>query len=140
MIRNAFAPAQPRCAGLPARSLPVIALLLGCLAMAGCGGGGLFNRSGSASAVAAQPPLPQDPLAAFAAQAAPGTASRITLSDGRAVDVRLLRRYAAASGRECREVQIGSGSTQRSQVVCNTEETGWAVSRPLLRGGGTVRP
>jgi hypothetical protein len=51
----------------------------------------------------------------------------------------MVRSYAAASGRECREVLVGSGMAQREQLVCRTEAGSWESSRPLLRGAGPVR-
>lgn len=89
--------------------------------------------------VASAPAVPQDPLAAFAAQATPGAQGRVTLPDGQPATVRLARSYHAASGRECREVLVGTGLGQRSQLVCQGEGGNWAATRPLLRGGGPVR-
>lgn len=123
-------------------ALPVV--LLAAILLSGCAGGlglgSLGASGGSAAQAAAAPPMPQDPVAAFAAQARPGAAGRITLADGQPADVRLVRSYAAASGRECREVLVGAGMAERSQLVCATEAGSWAPARPLLRGGGTARP
>jgi hypothetical protein len=82
---------------------------------------------------------PQDPLAAFAAEAVPGAERRIVLADGQPAQVRMVRSYYAASGRECREILVGTGLTQRAQVVCRAEGSAWAASRPLLPGAGTGR-
>jgi len=82
---------------------------------------------------------PADPIAAFAAGAMPGAQSRIVLSDGQPANVRLVRRYHAASGRECREVLVGAGMSQRAQLVCQGE-SGWASARPLLPGAAAGRP
>jgi hypothetical protein len=80
-----------------------------------------------------------DPVVAFAAQAQPGSADRVVLAGGQASNVRVTRAYISANGRECREVAVGSGMTERQRLVCATE-AGWAEVRPLLRGGGTARP
>lgn len=87
----------------------------------------------------AQPPPPADPIAAFAASAAPGAQSRVALAGG-ATPVRLLRSYHAASGRECREVLVGAGAAARAEIICQDEGGSWSAARPLLRGGGTQRP
>lgn len=105
-------------------------LLGGCAVMPG-------QAAGPAAGAAAPPPA--DPIAAFAASAAPGAQSRLALAGG-ATPVRLLRSYHAASGRECREVLVGAGAAARSQIVCQDEGGGWSAARPLLRGGGTPRP
>jgi hypothetical protein len=112
------------------QGMPAVLLLL-----AGCAAGG----TGGPGEAASPPPLPADPLAAFAAQAVPGTASRIVLADGRPATVRVGRAYIAASGRECREVLVGTGTAERAQLVCQGEGGAWAQARPLLRGGGIGR-
>lgn len=85
--------------------------------------------------VTASPPLPQDPLLAFAATAAPGSRGVV---DGQ--PVRIARIYAAASGRECREILVGGGLGERSVIACHDEVAGWSLARPLLRGSGLGRP
>jgi hypothetical protein len=90
--------------------------------------------------VPAAPPPPTDPVVAFAAQAQPGSESRILLADGQSTTARLARSYSAASGRECREVMLGTGAGQHSRLVCQAENGGWVATRPLLRGGATGRP
>jgi hypothetical protein len=108
--------------------------LLAMLLLAGCAGGSAEPATQPAAA-----PVVQDPLAAFAAQASPGTRARVTLVNGQPATVQMVRSYAAASGRECREVLVGSGMAQREQLVCRTEAGSWESSRPLLRGAGPVR-
>jgi hypothetical protein len=120
--------------GLGRAPLLAIALLAGVLV--GCADGGAGQRA----AVTAAPPAPTDPVVAFAAQAQPGQESRILLAGGQSTTARLARSYNAASGRECREVLLGTGAAQRSQLVCQAENGGWVASRPLLRGGGASRP
>jgi len=82
---------------------------------------------------------PQDPLATFAAAATPGSETVLTIpGTGRTERVRLQRAYFAASGRECRELLIGSGMMERSTLICQ-DETGWSPARPLLKGSGRMR-
>jgi hypothetical protein len=121
----------PRGLRVNTRRLP--ALLAGLALLGACAG------APQQASTTAAPPLPQDPLAAFAAQATPGAQARVTLADGQPATVRLARSYYAASGRECREVLVGTGTGQRAQVVCQDPAGGWAVARPLLRGGGAIR-
>lgn len=115
----------------PVRALRRCAALGGLLLLGAC--------AASQPQVAAAPQAPMDPLTAFAAEAVPGSQARITLADGQSTNVRLARSYFAASGRECREVLVGSGTLARQQLVCRTEGGGWAASRPLLRGAGPIR-
>jgi hypothetical protein len=122
-------PARRR-AGLPA----ALALLL----LGGCAGG--FGSSQSEGQAVAAAPVPADPLSAWVAQSGPGGASSVVLSDGRPATVRVARAYYAASGRECREVLVGTGTLQRAQLYCQAEGGGWVQARPLLRGGGVPRP
>ncbi|WP_338147848.1 DVU3141 family protein [Neoroseomonas terrae] len=79
-------------------------------------------------------------MVAFAASAGAGAEETVTLpSTGQTVRLRLVRAYAAASGRECREVQMGTGSGSSSRLLCSAG-TGWREARPLLRGGATGMP
>ena len=111
--------------------------VLGLLAAAapGCAGNpfGFQDAQPAAPAVAA---AAADPVAAFAATAVPGSEAVAALPEsGGNARLRLLRSYNAASGRECREVLIGTGLAERSRLLCRHEE-GWAAARPLLSGGG----
>ena len=113
------------------------------LALGGCaGGGGLsLGRQGAAPAArTAAAPAPSDPLLAFAARAQPGAQESLTLADGQPASVRLVRAYHAASGRECREIAVGAGMSERSRLVCGSATSGWVETRPLLPGGGVGRP
>lgn len=96
--------------------------------------------SGPGPVTGAGPVAPPDPVAVFAASAQPGGTAGIVLADGRPATVRLLRSYHAASGRECREVQVNAGLAAGRQLVCEMDGGGWASVRPLLRGGGVARP
>jgi hypothetical protein len=122
--------------GLPLVMLGVALLLPGCAG----GGGWPFGRGGATTAAPATAAEPSDPVLAFAARSQPGTQERITLANGQPATVRLVRAYHAASGRECREVALGTGLGERSRLLCATPEGGWSESRTLLRGGGIPRP
>jgi hypothetical protein len=91
----------------------------------------MFGRSAAVPvavpAVVIQPA--DDPIAQFAATASPGSVS--TVAGQRA---RLVRTYYAASGRECREVLLGAGATERTEVACQSDGGIFVTSRPLLRG------
>jgi len=86
-------------------------------------------------------PVAMDPLAAFVAGSGPGARGMVVLEDGSRYPARIGRSYVAATGRECREVMLGSGRGERASLVCQGgPETGgaWVVVRPLL-GGGSLR-
>lgn len=78
----------------------------------------------------APPPRAADPIAAFAASASVGSSGIV---DGQ--PARLARSYFAASGRECREVILGGGASQRAVVACREADGSYVSARPLLRGG-----
>uniref|UniRef100_UPI0018E021E5 DVU3141 family protein n=1 Tax=Neoroseomonas rubea TaxID=2748666 RepID=UPI0018E021E5 len=113
-----------------------LALALGAALLAGCGGNGAAPSAGAA--VGAVVPI-DDPVVAFAANAASGAEDTVRLAGtGQAARVRLVRAYAAASGRECREVMVAAGGGVQSRLLCRAGE-GWREARPLLRDG-TSRP
>jgi hypothetical protein len=114
--------------------------ILGGMSLLGCASLGVGSMGTAPATPIAAAAVPTDPLLAFAATAAPGTEGSVTPAQtGRPTRVRLLRAYNAASGRECREVLLGSGLEERSRLVCQADGT-WREARPLLRGGGTMRP
>lgn len=120
-------------AGRSASRWPVLGLLA--LAVPGCASLLVDARTDTQTAAAAAPAA-ADPVAAFAASAAPGSETVAVLPEtGGRARLRLQRAYTAASGRECREVLIGTGLEERSRLVCR-DETGWVAARPLLRGSG----
>lgn len=125
-----------------ARSLTMLGLLAAATGLGGCSGQDLANRlqfSTPRPATAATAPVPSnDAVLAFAARARPGQDERVTLESGQTATVRVVRSYHAASGRECREVMVGTGLEERQRLVC-AAETGWADARPLLRGGAGQR-
>ena len=85
----------------------------------------------AASAPAAPPPAPNDPLLIFIASAGPGSSSVVN-----GQTVRVARSYTAASGRDCREILLGSGLGERSAIACLDPVSGWSLAKPLLRGSG----
>lgn len=113
-------------------------VLVGVLALSGCarlGADGLGSRPAPPAGAAAS----TDPLVVWAGRAQPGAVERVTLADGQTAQVRMVRAYNAASGRECRELLVGSGMVERARLVCAVPG-GWVEARPLLRGGGAARP
>ncbi|MFL1463029.1 hypothetical protein ACI6QG_12545 [Roseococcus sp. DSY-14] len=118
---------------------------LGLLALGGCGSvpgaAGLaaaFQPDPGRTMSAAPLPLPAataapagDAVAQFAAAAAPGQSGMAG-----AEVARLGRAYHAASGRECREVILGTGFNERAQVACRQPDGSFASARALLAGGG----
>jgi hypothetical protein len=101
------------------------------LPLAGCGT--LPAPEAGGRAAATEPA--EGPLAAFARDAVPGQRGMVSLGDGRAVPVTLLRAYAAASGRECRLLRVEDGPGGRTELVCRDPDRGWQQARPLIRGG-----
>jgi hypothetical protein len=107
-------------------------------AVSGCarlGADGLGSRAAPAAGAAGS----TDPLVVWAGRAQPGAMERVALANGQTAQVRMVRAYNAASGRECRELLVGSGMVERSRLVCAVPG-GWVEARPLLRGGGAARP
>jgi len=109
------------------------------------GRGGAAVLVGLLAACAEPSPAPQavvepaapisDPVVAFAAAASPGAEDTVVLPEtGQSARVRLVRAYAAASGRECREVLVRAGGGSRSRLLCRAGE-GWREARPLISGG-----
>ncbi len=74
-------------------------------------------------------PRGTDALGDFAASASPGQTGTV---DG--APARFTRSYNAASGRECREITLGYGGSERVAVACRRPDGAFASSRPLLRG------
>lgn len=103
-------------------------------AIALTGLGGCAELGIEATPAAAPAPI-SDPVVAFAAQAAPGATESVQLPQtGQTAQLRLVRSYAAASGRECREVQVYSGGADYTRLLCQAGGV-WSEARPLLRGG-----
>jgi hypothetical protein len=123
-------------------AIPALLLLAVSLGLAGCAGRGVTERLNFSSprpaTATTPPPVSTDPIIAAAARARPGQDERVTLENGQAASVRVVRIYHAASGRECREVVVGAGLDERPRLIC-AAETGWTEARPLLRGGAGQR-
>ena len=119
------------------RMMGLAATVLGFGLLAGCTT--LTTPGAGAPAAPVAVAEPMDPLVAFAANAQPGAETTLALPSSGPTRVRVLRAYNAASGRECREVLVGSGLGERARLVCGAEGQ-WAEARPLLRGSGLQRP
>jgi hypothetical protein len=108
------------------------------LLLTGCGNTDLVGRPHAGQGMAPEAvQAPTDPVVAFAARAQPG-ATELLLDAGRPVRATLVRAYHAASGRDCRQVQLDTGAEMRLRLVCS-EGGRWAEARPLLRGSGAAR-
>lgn len=111
-----------------------LGFLAGLLLLAACAADGTAPRQ------AAGPVAPiSDPVVAFAAAASPGAEDTVLLpGTGQTARVRLVRAYAAASGRECREVLVATGGGGASRLLCRAGD-GWREARPLI-GSASGRP
>jgi hypothetical protein len=128
------------CRGVLHGFRPLAGAILGGMFLLGCANLGIAPMGAAPAVQSPAAAVPADPLLAFAATAAPGMESSVTLAQtGRPTRVRLLRAYNAASGHECRELLLDSGLQERSQLICQADGS-WREARPLLRGGGTMRP
>lgn len=114
----------------------VLSLLLVAGLLSGCGttvAGVTLPSFGARAAppVAVAPAVarPDDAVAIFATTASPGSSGVV-----QGQRAHLVRSYNAASGRECREVLLGTGVTERTVVACRGPDGAFASSRPLLRG------
>lgn len=111
-----------------------LAAALFALLAAGCAGPEQSTASQAAETVTIS-----DPVVAFAAAASPGAEENVVLAGtGQGARLRLVRSYAAASGRECREVEVRTGGGANSRLLCRAG-TGWRDARPLIRGGAARR-
>lgn len=120
----------------PLTGLTRMMVILLPVVIAGCGMQVPSLTSGAASGPIADPaaqvaalPRGADPLGSFAATAVPGQSGVV---DGQ--PARVTRTYNAASGRECREIALGSGSAERVAVACRRPDGNFVAARPLLRG------
>lgn len=116
-----------------AGAAPGLAALL-VLLLAGCAQDG----AGPSAAEGASAPI-SDPVVAFVAGSSPGAEEVVVLpSTGQSARVRLVRAYAAASGRECREVLVRTEGSSHTRLLCGAG-TGWREARPLIRDA-SLRP
>lgn len=113
--------------GFRCRMSALAMLILPPLLMAGCA-----PVPAEAPAGASAPMRILDPVTAFAADPPPNGEGQVQLADtGEMARLRLVRQYAAASGRECREVRIIQRGGDQSRLFCRAG-TGWIEARPLL--------
>ncbi|NKE43230.1 hypothetical protein HB662_00465 [Roseomonas frigidaquae] len=138
MMHCTQVPAKPAAFSNAPVLLRATVVLLGLVALTGCARLGAEGLGSRATPVASAP-ASSDPLVVWAGQAQPGAVDRVTLANGQTAQVRLVRAYYAASGRECREMLVGAGMVERSRLVCAVPG-GWVEARSLLRGGGAARP
>lgn len=109
------------------RCLPMAFLLLPPFLLAGCG-----MMQTEPPAGASEVPQILDPVGAFAANPPQSGEGQVQLADtGEVARLRLVRQYAAASGRECREVRISRRGGDQNRLFCRAG-TGWIEARPLL--------
>jgi len=87
------------------------------------------GTSAQAAPVVSTVPRAADALAIFAATATPGNVQMVN-----GERARLVRSYNAASGRECREILLGAGNSERTAVACRDASGNFVSSQPLLRG------
>ena len=108
----------------------LVIMSLAVVTMAGCGGGIGVGGAGDTAMAPARPIL--DPIAAFAADPPAQAQAQIFLADSNeTATVRLVRQYAAASGRECREVRVTQRSGDSLRLFCRAG-AGWIEARPLI--------
>lgn len=105
----------------------LVILLLALAPIAGCGG------LGGTGDVKVEPPAPiLDPIAAFAADPPAAAQAQVYLPDrNETVTLRIVRQYAAASGRECREVRVSQRGGDNLRLFCRAGP-GWIEARPLI--------
>lgn len=117
---------RPRAKLKAAAAVGLLALLGGC---------GVQRMAATAAPNPASRHPASDAVSAFAAQASRNEEARVALPDGQAATLRMVRRYLAASGRECAEITVSTATEQRSQLLCQGDQGAWLAARPLLRGG-----
>ena len=104
----------------------VLHLLL-LLSLVGCGS--MADRAPTATS---EPMRILDPVVAFAADPSVNGEAQVVLPDtGESVRLRLVRQYAAASGRECCEVRVAYRSGEQNRLFCRAG-TGWIEARQLV--------
>jgi len=97
------------------------------LSLVGCGS--MADRAPTATS---EPMRILDPVVAFAADPSVNGEAQVVLPDtGETVRLRMVRQYAAASGRECREVRVAYRSGEQNRLFCRAG-TGWIEARQLV--------
>ncbi len=103
--------------------------------LVGCSGTG--GVGGQGDATAAPPGHILDPIAAFAAEPPGNGQAQVFLADrNETVTLRFVRQYAAASGRECREVRVTQRGGDNQRLYCRAG-AGWIEARPLISASAT---
>ena len=97
------------------------------LSLVGCGS--MADRAPTATS---EPMRILDPVVAFAAEPPVNGEAQVVLPDtGETVRLRMVRQYAAASGRECREVRVVYRTGEQNRLFCRAG-TGWIEARQLV--------
>jgi hypothetical protein len=97
------------------------------LSLVGCGS--MADRTPTATS---EPMRILDPVVAFAAEPPVNGEAQVVLPDtGETVRLRMVRQYAAASGRECREVRVVYRTGEQNRLFCRAG-TGWIEARQLV--------
>jgi hypothetical protein len=107
-----------------------VLMMLALVPVAGCSG--VAGLSGAGDAATASPGPILDPIVAFVANPPAQAQTRVYLAgSSEPATVRLVRQYAAASGRECREVRVTQRGDDNLRLYCRAG-TGWIEARPLI--------
>jgi hypothetical protein len=114
------------------KQVPVTTILMGIIALSGCDA---RNHRTAGGPITVALPASEDVVANFATQANAGDEAQVILADGRTATLRMVRQYFAASGRDCREVLMRTGSAQNLRLACKADDGAW-MTTPSLMGGG----
>ncbi len=122
---------------LPLKRSGSVAFIAGlALMVVGCAQDGSVVQAPTGDATIA--PI-SDPVVAFAASGAPGSEETVVLpSTGQTARVRMVRAYAAASGRDCREILVRTDGSTQTRLICRAGN-GWREARPLIQDA-SARP
>ena len=121
---------MPMSGDFQGRLSQMMVLLLSGIVLAACSA-----MNAEQSSASPEPTRILDPVAAFAADPPAGGEGQVFLAEtDEMARVRLIRQYAAASGRECRELRLSRRGGDQIRVYCRAG-TGWIEARPLLSQG-----
>jgi hypothetical protein len=133
MLAYLFTPAFPyRQKNLRPNQLLMATLFIGIIVLSGCNA---RDQATASHPVTGDLPASGDVVANFVTQANTRDEAQVVLADGRTATLRMVRQYFAASGRDCREVLMRTGSAQNLRLACKADDGTW-VSTPSLLGGG----
>lgn len=110
----------------------IATLFIGIIVLSGCNA---RDHATASHPVTVDLPASGDVVANFVRQANTKDEAQVLLADGRTATLRMVRQYFAASGRDCREVLMRTGSAQNLRLACKADDGTW-VSTPSLLGGG----